>query len=74
MKAQEGNSSEERPGKWMSVHLKGEAAALPARLRWRRPPAVSAAQGLIMEAGVALPAQCSVGVPVQACATCSPRL
>lgn len=58
----------------IDAHLKGEAAALPARLRWRRPPAVGAAQGLVVEAGVALPAQRPAGVPVQAGAARSPWL
>ena len=57
-----------------SARLEGEAAALPARLRWRRPPAVGAAQGLVMEARVALPAQRPAGVPVQARAARPPWL
>ena len=58
----------------VSAHLEGKAAALPARLRWCRPPAVGAAQGLVVEAGVALPAQRPAGVPVQARAARSPWL
>ena len=37
-------------------------------------PAVGAAQGLVVEAGVALPAQRPAGVPVQAGAARSPWL
>ena len=62
------------PQQVTGAYLEGEAAALPACLRRCGPPIVGAAQGLVVEAGVALPAQRPAGVPVQAGAARSPWL